>query len=223
MEDPADGVVEGLGGRESLVTTLVGNDPEAGSEQALEDGVESPEASSNGGRGNVLGSNEVVAEDEGGSDADNVAGDVVETSGSRALEAVGGDGLTDLLDGVVGDLELVAVRVEQGTTLVLERLLVNGAHRGQRGAGGRVARRVGRRDNLGGSRRAGDRVVGDGAVDSAPLCGESSGGCHCVCGESERQVNWGIASNKERRETGQVARVGGLSATRLVERHPRDN
>ena len=48
MEDPADGVVEGLGGRESLVTTLVGNDPEAGSEQALEDGVESPQSSGRG-------------------------------------------------------------------------------------------------------------------------------------------------------------------------------
>ena len=60
-----------------------------------------------------------MGEDEGGSDADNVAGNVVETGGSRALEAVSRDSVTNLLDGVVGDLELVAVCVDQGTTLVL--------------------------------------------------------------------------------------------------------
>lgn len=48
VENPANGVVKSLGGREGLVTTLVGNDPETGTEQALEDGVEGPETSSNG-------------------------------------------------------------------------------------------------------------------------------------------------------------------------------
>lgn len=49
VENPANGVVKSLGGREGLVTTLVGNDPQTGTEQTLEDGVECPETSSNGG------------------------------------------------------------------------------------------------------------------------------------------------------------------------------
>ena len=49
MEDPTDGVVESLGRREGLVTTLVGNNPKTSTEQTLEDGVESPEASSDRG------------------------------------------------------------------------------------------------------------------------------------------------------------------------------
>lgn len=69
-----------------------------------------------------------MGEEEGGSNADDVTGDVVETGGSRALEAAGRDGLADLLDGVVGDLELVAVGVDQGATLVLELFTVDGAH-----------------------------------------------------------------------------------------------
>jgi hypothetical protein len=128
VKDPADSVVKGLGGREGLVTTLVSNDPQTGTEQALEDGVEGPETSSNGGGGNVLGSNKVVGEGESGSEADNVAGNVVETGGSRALEAVSRDSITDLLDGVVGDLELVAVSVDQRTVLALQDLTVDRAH-----------------------------------------------------------------------------------------------
>lgn len=69
-----------------------------------------------------------MGEEECGSDADNVTGDVVETGGSRALEAVGRDGLTNLLDGVVGDFELVAVGIDQSTALVLETLTIDGAH-----------------------------------------------------------------------------------------------
>jgi hypothetical protein len=128
VENPANGVVEGLGGREGLVTTLVCNNPKTGTEQALEDGVEGPETSSNGGGGNVLGSNKVVSKSESGSEADNVAGNVVETGGSGALEAVSRDSITDLLDGVVGDLELVAVGIDQRTVLALHDLTVDRAH-----------------------------------------------------------------------------------------------
>jgi len=128
VENPTDGVVKGLGGREGLVTTLVGNDPQTGAEQALEDGVEGPKTSSNGSRGNVLGSNKVVCEGESGSEADNVAGNVVETGSSRALETVSRDSITDLLDGVVGNLELVAIGVDQRTVLALHDLTVDRAH-----------------------------------------------------------------------------------------------
>ena len=43
MEDPADGVVEDLGGGEGLVTTLMSHDPEASSGQTLDEGVQSPQ------------------------------------------------------------------------------------------------------------------------------------------------------------------------------------
>lgn len=49
VADPAGGIVEDLGGREGLMAALVGQHPEAGSKQALEDRVEGPEDSA--GRG----------------------------------------------------------------------------------------------------------------------------------------------------------------------------
>lgn len=216
MKDPANGVVESLGRREGLVTTLVGDNPKTSTEQTLENGVESPEASSDRGRRNVLGSNKVVCEEEGSSDADNVASDVVEASGSRTLEAVSRDSFTDLLDGVVGDLELVAVGVDQGTALVLEGL-IDRIKRSQGAGRGRVARRIGRRDDLRGSRRTGNRVVGDSALDGSPLCGKSSGGSHCV---SERRVSESsigyIGRNKERQRQDKPSkkRIGVSSGER---------
>jgi hypothetical protein len=44
----ADRVVEHLGGREGLVAALVGHDPEAGAEQALDDRVAGPQSSPGG-------------------------------------------------------------------------------------------------------------------------------------------------------------------------------
>jgi hypothetical protein len=46
VEDEADGVVNGLGLGESLVATLVGDDPEASREETSPEGVESPESES---------------------------------------------------------------------------------------------------------------------------------------------------------------------------------
>ena len=42
VEDPAGCVVEDFGGGEGLVAAFVGNDPEAGGEEALEEAVERP-------------------------------------------------------------------------------------------------------------------------------------------------------------------------------------
>ena len=39
MADPAGGVIENLGGREGLVAALVGENPETGAEETLDDGV----------------------------------------------------------------------------------------------------------------------------------------------------------------------------------------
>ena len=43
VKDPAHSVVEGFGGREGLVPAFVGEDPETGGEDALEEAVERPE------------------------------------------------------------------------------------------------------------------------------------------------------------------------------------
>lgn len=43
MKDPPDGVIDPLFLRKSLVSTLVGNDPEAGSDEARSKAVETPE------------------------------------------------------------------------------------------------------------------------------------------------------------------------------------
>lgn len=178
VEDPANRVVEGLGGGKGLVAALVGNDPEAGAEETLHDRVESPEAGSDGRRGNVLGSNIVVGEVEGGGDADYVAGNVGKASGRGALKAAGGNGIADLLDGVVGDLELVAVGIEQDASLVLQQRLVDRAERGERGGRGRAARRVCWRDSSRVCDARGDGIGGDGTLHHG-AGREGSSGCHC--------------------------------------------
>jgi len=69
VEDPAHGIVDHLGGREGLVTALVGEDPDASSEQALHESVSSPQSSADGSRWNVLGGDIGVEAIEGGSKA----------------------------------------------------------------------------------------------------------------------------------------------------------
>lgn len=78
MADPANGIVENLGFRESLVTTLVRKNPESGSKKALDDGVEGPESKSNRSRRNVLGSDESIEEVKGGCERCNISGNIVQ-------------------------------------------------------------------------------------------------------------------------------------------------
>lgn len=112
VEDPTGEVVDRLGVGEGAVAALVGNDPETGAEEALQDGVEGPETSTNGRGGDELRGDIVVEDVEGGGQAGHVAEDVAVALESRALEAVLGDGIADVLDGEVGHLELVAVGVD---------------------------------------------------------------------------------------------------------------
>lgn len=136
VEDPADGVVKDLGGAEGLVAALVGQHPHAGAEEALGEGVEGPEQGAQGRRGDVLGRHVRVEEVESGAETHDVAGDVVEAGGGRAFEAVLGDGIADVLDGVVGHLELVAVRVDELAKRGLGGVsTVRGQRRERRGRG----------------------------------------------------------------------------------------
>lgn len=173
----ANGVVQDLGGREGLVATLVGQDPETGSEQALHKGVSGPKSSPDGGRGNVFGSHVVVEQVEGGGQRGNVASNVGEATSTGTLEAVLGDGIADVLDGVVRDLELVAVRVQQRAASVLNTGVLDGAQRRQRSARRRAGRRVERRDGRRVCRRGSHRVGGDIPLDYGVL--GTGGGGHC--------------------------------------------
>lgn len=66
VQNPAHDVVVKLGGGESSVAALVGEDPESGTEEALQESVQPPEDETYGGGGNRLGSDKVVEEIEGG-------------------------------------------------------------------------------------------------------------------------------------------------------------
>lgn len=149
VENPADDVVVQLGRGEGLVAALVGQDPEAGAEEALHDGVQAPEGEAERVRGDVLWRDKVVEEVEGGGEAGHVAEDIAHALDTISLEAVLGDGVADVLDGVVRDLEGVAVRVDQ---LAVRHLLLVGIERGHGGEGGgrgRGAWRVGGRGGCG--------------------------------------------------------------------------
>lgn len=79
---------------------------------------------------------------EGGSEGGDVAGNVVEATGSRTLEAVLGDGIADVLDGVVGNFEGVAVRVDEGAAGILDVGLASRAKRREGGVRGRASGRI---------------------------------------------------------------------------------
>jgi hypothetical protein len=113
VEEPAGGVVDDARGREGLVTALMGDDPEAGAEEALEDAVQTPEDGPRRLGGDVLGGHEVVGEVEGGGKAGHVPEDVGPATDGGPLEAVLGDGIADVLDGIVGRGEGVAVGVDE--------------------------------------------------------------------------------------------------------------
>lgn len=112
MADEASRIIKDLGGREGLVATFVGQHPQARAEQTLDHGVQRPQTSARRGVRDVLGRDEAVEKDKGDSETGNITGDVGETTQARALEAVLGNGIADIVDAEVGQLELVPVGIE---------------------------------------------------------------------------------------------------------------
>lgn len=163
VDDPADSVVVQLGGGEGLVTALVGKDPETSTKETLHEGVETPEDEANRVGGDSLGSYKVVKEGEGGGEAGHVPQDISQTEEAVTLEAVLWDGISDVLDGVVGHLKGVAVGVDQLAIVLLGVVGIERGHGGERSRRGRSARRVE-------GRRRGSRGRRDG------LCGGSGDG-----------------------------------------------
>ena len=60
-----------------------------------------------------------MPEVEGRGEKEQVTGDVGEAAEGRSFVAVGGDGLSDLFDCDIGDLEAIAVGIEKLATLVV--------------------------------------------------------------------------------------------------------
>jgi hypothetical protein len=98
VEDPTDGVVDGLARRESLMSALVGDNPKTGSRKTDAETVESPqtelghsvpcwarESDEFGGDEGV----QLVEEKDEGRDNDNIHHDVRAGANSASLEAVG--------------------------------------------------------------------------------------------------------------------------------------
>lgn len=178
VEDPADNVVKSLRGRESAVAALVGENPETGSEKTLKEGVDAPEDDAEGLGGNVLGSDEVVPDGECDGEVDHVTEDIGHALDVRPLVAVLGDGIADVLDGVVGHLEHVSVRINQlAIALGAGGLHIVGGEGGQRGRRGRL---TGRANGAGiGGRGRGVGVDSSSAPQEGVLSRRLAGGCLC--------------------------------------------
>lgn len=146
VEDPAGDVVDETRVGKGAVSAFMGNDPEAGAEETLEEGVDSPEGTADVDIGNMLGGVEIVEDGKGGGEVDDVAEDIQVALEGGALEAVLRDGVANVLDGVVGRGELVAVGIDELAVGGGLGLHVHLGERGERGGRGRRARRVSRRD-----------------------------------------------------------------------------
>ena len=128
------------------MAVLMGKDPEAGAEETLEEGIDAPEDDTQRLRRDVPGSHELLPDIEGRGEVDHVTEDIAHAADDRALVAVLGNGIADVLDGEVGHLELIPVCVDQLAILLLARGVV-GSQRGQRRGRGRIMGRVaGRHD-----------------------------------------------------------------------------
>jgi hypothetical protein len=139
VENPTDEVIDPFLSREGAVTALVGEDPETSPEKTLEEGIHAPKDSASGLGSDVLGSNVVVENVEGGGEIQAVAGDVAQRADVGALVTVLGDRVADVLDGEIGDLELIAVCVDEFAILLGGgRGGIARGEGGEGGGGGRV-------------------------------------------------------------------------------------
>lgn len=130
VADPTDSVVQPLGRRERLVTTLVSQNPDTGTEETLKNSVQAPQGKPERVRRHVFGGHKVLKDIEDGGDDDNIPGHIGQTLDGGALEAVSRDSITNLLDGVVGDFELVAIGVDHLALILLFSIRLHGRERG---------------------------------------------------------------------------------------------
>ena len=133
MAEPADRVVEGLGRREGLVSTLVGQHPQTSTEETLQNGVQGPQGSPGWSGRDVFRRHIGVKEIESGGEGGEIAYDISKTFGSGPGEAMCRDSISDLLDGEIGQVELIAIGVEQLPVHGLQVQVIDRLQGGKRG------------------------------------------------------------------------------------------
>ena len=113
VADEADSVIERLGGRERLVATFMGHNPQTGTKASLNESIEGPSSCTDAIRRNVGRSPQCVKEGEGGRKGEDVSSNIHQASGRRTLEAVLGYSITNIVDGELGNLEFIAMGIDQ--------------------------------------------------------------------------------------------------------------
>lgn len=110
MHDQSHGPIEVLVLGESAVAAFVGENPDAGEDEALDGGICYP-----GCEAKILIGEEMDVVygqvDEGGC-VEGIAYDVGHAAEDGGFEAVGGDGIVDFLHGEMGEFEGVAIEIE---------------------------------------------------------------------------------------------------------------
>src|SRR5699024_4795846 len=119
-------------------------DPDTGTKETLDDGVQTPQCNPSWREGHSLGGYKVVKEVEDGCKGHHIRGHIGQASDSGTLEAMGWDGIPNLLDGEVRDLELVPVGVEHLAAIALLRIRGHGGQRSGRGGLTRAVKGGGR-------------------------------------------------------------------------------
>lgn len=175
VDNPTNSVVVQLGWGEGLVTALVGKDPETSTKETLHEGVKAPKNEADWVGGDSLGGDKVVEECKGSGEASHVPQDVSQTEEAITFEAVLGNGISNILDGVVGNLKGVAISVDQLAIILLGVVGIERRHGGQRSRRGRSARRVKGRRRGGRGRRGGlCSASGDGPLHGRLTLGRDS-------------------------------------------------
>lgn len=95
------------------MTALVCKNPQTSTKQSLNNGVNRPQNCTHRCRGNVLRSNKTIEDVESRGKRGNVPEHVVETCEAGSFETVLGNSITDIVDRIVWQLELVAVCINK--------------------------------------------------------------------------------------------------------------
>lgn len=105
------------------MTALMSQDPETSTKEALNDGIHSPKPSSKYSRRDIFWSNVCVEDHEDDRQTTDVSSNIAQPPQTRAVEAVSGDGISNVVDRVVWKFELVSIRINELPIRRISRIL----------------------------------------------------------------------------------------------------